>query len=73
MMLEFRVYFLQGGSIIAADVFHAATDTEAADLATRAVGSYPWASSLAPDRLEVWQGQNLRQSRPMSQNRRRAH
>jgi hypothetical protein len=66
MMLEFRVYFLQGGSIIAADVIEAATDTEAAEKATQAVGSYPWATSLIPDRLEVWQGQNLRQSRPMS-------
>ena len=66
MMLEFRVYFLQGGSIIAADVIEAATDSEAAELATQAVGSYPWATSLIPDRLEVWQGQNLRQSRPMS-------
>lgn len=68
-MLEFRVYFLQGGSIIAADVIEAATDSEAAELAAQAVGSYPWASSLIPDRLEVWQGQNLRQSRPMSRDR----
>jgi hypothetical protein len=68
-MLEFRVYFLQGGSIIAADVIEAANDSEAAELATQAVGSYPWARSLIPDRLEVWQGQNLRQSRPMSRNR----
>ena len=66
-MLEFRVYFLQGGSIIAADVIEAATDTEAADRATQAIGSYPWARSLIPDWLEVWEGQKLRQSRPISQ------
>jgi hypothetical protein len=72
-MLEFRVYFLQGGSIIAADVIHATNDTEAADLATQAVGSYPWASSLIPDRLEVWQGQNLRHSRPMLRHGLRRH
>ena len=68
-MREFRVYFLQEGSIIAADDIQAANDTEAADIATQAVGSYPWASSLVPDRLEVWQGQNLRHSRPMLRTR----
>jgi len=66
-MLEFRVYFLQGGSIIAADDIQAATDAEAADAATQAIGSYPWARSLIPDRIEVWQGQKFRQSRPISQ------
>jgi hypothetical protein len=64
MMLEFRVYFLQGDAIIAADVIQAASDTEAADRATQAIDSYPWARSLIPDRLEVWQGKDLRQTRP---------
>jgi hypothetical protein len=63
------VYFLQGGSIIAADYFCAADDTEAAELATQAVSSYSWANSLIPDSLEVWHGQNLRHSRPMSRKR----
>ncbi len=61
-MPAFRVYFMAGRSIIAADVIEAATHDDAADSAVRAISTYPWAQKLAPDGLEVWQGTTLHQA-----------
>ena len=59
-MPAYRVYFMDGRSIIAADTIEAETYSKAALSAVRAMGSYRWWGKLAPNRLEVWQGETFR-------------
>jgi hypothetical protein len=66
-MPAFRVYFLDGKSIIAADTIEAETDSDAAVRAVRAMSSYQWTGKLAPTGLEVWYGAKLQRSAPISQ------
>ncbi len=54
-MQTYRVYFMCGKSIVAAEVVEARGYADAADLATGASGAVRW-RTLHPDRLEVWQG-----------------
>jgi hypothetical protein len=64
-MPAFRVYFMDGKSIIAADTIEAETHDNAANSAVRAMGSYQWAGKLAPNRVEVWQGEQFRYAGPI--------
>lgn len=54
-MQTYRVYFLSGTSIVAAEMIEARCHNDAARSARSAIGSFPW-RKLNPDRLEVWQG-----------------
>ena len=67
-MPAYRVYFMDGRSIIAADVIEAESHDNAAVRAVSAMGSYQWSRKLAPNRLEVWQGEAFRYSTPISRS-----
>jgi hypothetical protein len=54
-MQSYRVYFMCGKLIVAAEVVEARGSADAANLATVASSGVPW-RKLNPDRLEVWQG-----------------
>jgi hypothetical protein len=54
-MQSYRVYFMYGKLIVAAEVVEALGAADAANLATVASSGVPW-RKLNPDRLEVWQG-----------------
>ena len=55
-MQPYRIYFMDSRSIIAAEMIEAASYREAATSAVNGLGRYPWARTLSPVRLEVWQG-----------------
>ena len=61
-MQTYRVYFMDEGAIIAADMIEAASHGDAAKSAVRGLGAYPWAGKLTPTRLEIWQGATFHQS-----------
>ena len=61
-MHAYRVYFMEGRSIIAAEMIEAASHNEAAQSAIREMTSYPWAHKLVPTGLEVWRGATLQQT-----------
>jgi hypothetical protein len=67
-MQTYRVYFMRGNSIVAAEMVEARCHAEAADSATHAMGSFPW-RTLNPDRLEVWQGATFHQAAVIGQCR----
>jgi hypothetical protein len=52
-MQTYRIYFMCGKSIIAAEMVEARGHADAANLAAAAVN--PW-RKFNPDRFEVWQG-----------------
>ena len=61
-MHEYRVYFMQGRSIIAAEVIEAPDHDKAAQAAVRGIAGYPWARTLVPTGFEVWHGRTFHQS-----------
>jgi len=53
-MPSFRVYFLIGRSIVAADTIDTESHTDAAAAGAAGIGAYPWAK-LPVNSLEVWE------------------
>jgi hypothetical protein len=53
-MPAYRVYYLDGSSIIAADMIEAETSAKATVAATAKLTARPF--RLSPNRLEVWEG-----------------
>jgi hypothetical protein len=54
-MQTYRVYFMCGQAIVAAEMVEARGHADAANVATGALSAVPW-RTLSPDRIEVWQG-----------------
>jgi hypothetical protein len=61
-MHAYRIYFMDGRSIIAADMIEATSDSEAAQSALRGIAAYPWSRRLMPTGIEVWSGATLHQA-----------
>lgn len=61
-MKTYRVYFLDGRSIIAAEMIDALSHGEAAHSAVRGLPAYPWARGWPPTAIEVWRGTTLHQA-----------
>ena len=54
-MPSFRVYFLNGRSIVAAETIDAESHIDAAATGAAGIGAYPWATKLSINNLEVWE------------------